>query len=325
MSNQERQEITDGAISVPPKPSAYSRLLTQRPWLILDGAMGTQLFSRGMVPGSPPEHLNLENPEIVEAVHTEYLRVGSNIILTNTFGGTRQRLALHGLEDKVYEINSAAAQIAKRSALQFDALVAGSIGPLGQLLVPLGTLSDVEARDAFREQIIGLTTDSQGQPSDNSVDLLWIETMSSLEEATIALEACCELSDLPVAVTMSFDTNRHTMMGVSPAAAVTALLAAGASAVGLNCGNSLADNEAAIREMREAAPKATLIAKPNAGIPEWEGAELTYSATPTLMAEFACRLQQLGVRLIGGCCGSTPDHILAMRSALLSSSQPSSN
>ncbi|MDP7066587.1 MAG: homocysteine S-methyltransferase family protein [Acidimicrobiales bacterium] len=324
MSNQGRQKITDGAASVSPKPSAYSRLLSQRPWLVIDGAMGTQLFSRGLLPGSPPEQLNLENPEIVEAVHTEYLRVGSDIILTNTFGGTRQRLALHGLEDKVYEINSAAARIARRSALKFDALVAGSIGPLGQLLDPLGPLSAVEARDAFREQIIGLTTDSQGQRSDNSVDLLWIETMSSLEEATIALEACCELSDLPVAVTMSFDTNRHTMMGVSPAAAVTALLAAGASAVGLNCGNSLADNEVAIREMREAAPDATLIAKPNAGIPEWKGAELTYSATPVLMAEFACRLQHLGVRLIGGCCGSTPDHILAMRSALLSSSQPSS-
>lgn len=322
MRNKEAQKNNDGDISIPPKPSRYTLLLAQRPWLLIDGAMGTQLFSRGMVPGSAPEELNLENPEIVEAVHTDYLRAGSDIILTNTFGGTRQRLALHGLEDKVYEINSAAAQIARRSALQFDALVAGSIGPLGQLLVPLGALSPVEARDAFREQIIGLTTDSQGQPSDNSVDLLWIETMSSLEEATIALEVCCELSDLPVAVTMSFDTNGHTMMGVSPAVAVTALLAAGAAAVGLNCGNSLADNEAAIREMREAAPEATLIAKPNAGIPEWKGAELTYSATPALMAEFACRLQHLGVRLIGGCCGSMPDHIVTMRSTLLSSSEP---
>ena len=324
MSNQERQKITDGAISVSPKPSAYSRLLSQRSWLVIDGAMGTQLFDRGLLPGSPPEQLNLENPEIVEAVHTEYLRVGSDIILTNTFGGTRQRLALHGLEDKVHEINSAAAQIARRSALKFDALVAGSIGPIGQLLDPLGPLSAGEARDAFREQILGLTTGTQDQHSDHSVDLLWIETMSSLDEATIAIDVSCELTDLPVAVTMSFDTNRHTMMGVSPAAAVTALLAAGASAVGLNCGNSLADNEAAIREMREAAPDATLIAKPNAGIPEWKGTELSYSATPALMAELACRRHQLGISLIGGCCGTTPDHISAMRSALVSSSQSSS-
>ena len=148
--------------------------------------------------------------------------------------------------------------------------------------------------------------------------------MSSLDEATIAIKACCQLTELPVAVTMSFDTNRHTMMGVSPATATTALLDAGASAVGLNCGNSLDDNEAAIAEMRQAAPDATLIAKPNAGIPQWRGAELAYSGTPTLMAEFACRFQQLGVRLIGGCCGTTPDHISAMRSALSVSGQRSS-
>lgn len=320
MRDKAREEMTDGTVKSTSKPDAYLRLLSQRPSLLIDGAMGTQLFDRGLLPGDPPEHLNLVNPEIVETVHTEYLRAGSDIILTNTFGGNRQRLALHGLEGKVHEINSAAVQIARRSALEFDALVAGSIGPLGQLLVPFGPISAAEARDAFREQVVGLTTGTQSQRTYNSVDLFWIETMSSLDEATIAIEACCQLTVLPVAVTMSFDTNRHTMMGVSPAAAATALLAAGASAVGLNCGNSLDDNEAAIAEMRAAAPDATLIAKPNAGIPQWRGAELTYSATPTLMAEFACRLQQLGVRLIGGCCGTTPDHVSAMRSALSSSS-----
>ena len=324
MRDKERQEMSAGNVGPPSVPSAYFRVLSQRPSLLIDGAMGTQLFNRGLVPGDPPEHLNLVNPEIVQTVHTEYLRAGSDIILTNTFGGNRQRLALHNLEGKVHEINTAAVQIAKQAALKFDALVAGSIGPLGQLLAPLGPISADAAFEAFCEQIIGLTTGSHSQRAYNSVDLLWIETMSSLDEATIAIKASCQLTELPVAVTMSFDTNRHTMMGVSPATATTALLDAGASAVGLNCGNSLDDNEAAIAEMRQAAPDATLIAKPNAGIPQWRGAELAYSGTPTLMAEFACRFQQLGVRLIGGCCGTTPDHISAMRSALSVSGQRSS-
>ena len=305
-------------------PSAYSRLLSQHQSLLLDGAMGTQLFLRGLGPGDSPEQLNLVNPDIVQAVHTEYLNVGSDIILTNTFGGNRHRLALHNLEHKVHEVNSAAVHIAKQAALGFESLVAGSIGPLGELLVPLGPISAAAALDAFQEQISGLTGGTPGRSATQSVDLLWIETMSSLDEAVIAIEACRQLSKLPVAVTMSFDTHRHTMMGVSPANAVNALLDAGASAVGLNCGNSLDDNETAITEMRRVAPDATLIAKPNAGVPEWRGAELAYSGTPTLMADFTCRLRDFGVQLIGGCCGTTPDHISAMRSALSNPSHRSS-
>jgi methionine synthase I (cobalamin-dependent) len=297
-------------------PSAYSRLLNQHQSLLLDGAMGTQLFLRGLAPGDSPEQLNLVNPGIVQAIHTEYLNVGSDIILTNTFGGNRHRLALHNLGHKVHEVNNAAVRIAKQAALEFESLVAGSIGPLGELLVPLGPISAGAAFDAFQEQISGLTASTPDRSATHCVDLLWIETMSSLDEAVIAIQACRQLTELPVAVTMSFDTHHHTMMGVSPADATNALLDAGASAVGLNCGNSLDDNESVITEMRRAAPDATLIAKPNAGVPEWRGAELAYSGTPTLMADFARRLRHSGVQLIGGCCGTTPDHISAMRSAL---------
>ena len=296
--------------------SAFTRSLTQQQMLLLDGAMGTQLFDRGLPPGDTPEMLNLVDPDIVRSIHNEYLSVGSDVILTNTFGGNRHRLALHGLDDRVHEINDAAVRIAKQAALKFEALVAGSLGPLGALLAPLGPVSAEEALDAFKEQVDGLTAGTRDRDANSSIDVLWIETMSSLDEAEIAIDACRELSELPVAITMSFDTNRHTMMGVSPANAVEALLDAGASAVGVNCGNSLEDNEAAITQMREASPEALLIVKSNAGIPEWQGAKLSYSATPALMADFARRLRDLGVQLLGGCCGTTPEHIAAMDCAL---------
>ena len=313
---EESTPVIDNAPLPVSQSCAFSRSLTQQQLLFLDGAMGTQLFDRGLSPGDPPEMLNLVDPDIVRSVHNEYLSVGSDIILTNTFGGNRHRLALHALDDKVHEINDAAVRIAKQAALKFGALVAGSLGPLGALLAPLGPGSAEEALDAFKEQVDGLTAGTRDRDPNSSIDLLWIETMSSLDEATIAIDACRELSALPVAVTMSFDTNRHTMMGVSPANAVKALLDAGASAVGVNCGNSLDDNEAAITQMREADPEALLIVKSNAGIPEWQGAKLSYSATPELMADFTRRLQDLGVQLLGGCCGTTPEHISAMGSAI---------
>ena len=313
---EESTPVIDNAPLPDSQSCAFSGSLTQQQLLLLDGAMGTQLFDRGLSPGDPPEMLNLVDPDIVRSVHNEYLSVGSDIILTNTFGGNRHRLALHALDDKVHEINDAAVRIAKQAALKFGALVAGSLGPLGALLAPLGPVSAEEALDAFKEQVDGLTAGTRDRDPNSSIDLLWIETMSSLDEATLAIDACRELSALPVAVTMSFDTNRHTMMGVSPANAVKALLDAGASAVGVNCGNSLDDNEAAITQMREADPEALLIVKSNAGIPEWQGAKLSYSATPELMADFTRRLQDLGVQLLGGCCGTTPEHISAMGSAI---------
>jgi len=313
---QESTPVIENQPVAKSQPCAFSRSLMQQQLLLLDGAMGTQLFDRGLPPGDPPEMLNLVDPNIVQTVHNEYLSVGSDIILTNTFGGNRHRLALHGLDGQVCEINDAAVRIAKQAALKFEALVAGSIGPLGVLLDPLGPMSAEAALDAFKEQVDGLTAGTRDRNANSSIDLLWIETMSSLDEAAIAIDACRQLSALPVAITMSFDTNRHTMMGVSPANAAKALLDAGASAVGLNCGNSLDDNEAAITQMCEAAPEASLIVKSNAGIPEWQGAKLSYSATPALMADFTRRLQDLGVQLIGGCCGTTPEHIAAMGCAL---------
>jgi len=283
--------------------------------LLLDGAMGTQLINSGLAPGESPESLNLSKPEVVEAVHTQYLQAGSDVILTNTFGGNRNRLALHGLEEQVEEINAAAVRVARKAALNFDAKIAGSIGPLGGLLAPLGSITPQEAHDAFSEQAGGLASNPGPHAAADSIDLFWIETMSSLDEALLALQACQKISSIPAAVTMSFDTNRHTMMGVSPTQAVETLVEAGAVAVGLNCGQSLEDNEAVISQMAHAAKDVALIAKPNAGIPQWHDGDLHYSGTTTVMVDFFRRFADLGVKLIGGCCGTTPQHIAAMRQA----------
>jgi methionine synthase I (cobalamin-dependent) len=294
----------------------FDLMLEAQQTLVLDGAMGTELFAKGLTTGDAPERLNLTSPELVSAVHHSYLAAGSDIVLTNTFGGNHFRLRLHGLHDQVHEINKAAAAIASEACFEHNGAVAGSIGPLGELLEPYGSISIPDAIDAFEEQADGLASGGRSYYAQASVDLFWIETMSSLEEAEAAITACRSVSDLPIAVTMSFDTNKHTMMGVSPADAAVALTKAGAAAVGLNCGNNLDDNETAIRQMQQAVPDAVLIAKANAGIPEWAGADLTYSGTPAVMASFAVKLRDIGVRLIGGCCGTTPTHIAAMRAVL---------
>lgn len=286
------------------------QLLASNDYVVLDGAMGTMLFAAGLDSGASPEEWNVSHPERVRAVHRQYINSGSHIVLTNSFGGSRYRLKLHNLQDRVVELNRAAAQNARAEA---DAsprmvLVAGSVGPTGELLKPLGDVALEEAKAAFAEQVSGLVA--------GGVDMLWVETMSDLEEVRAAVEGIRSVTDLPICATMSFDTNGRTMMGVTPALAVNTLKEWGLTAIGGNCGNGINEIEDVIFAMHREAPDILLIAKANAGIPKWRKNELTYDGTPSAMGRYAQRVRALGAYFIGGCCGNGPDHIAAMAEAL---------
>lgn len=286
-------------------------LLQKYPYLLADGAMGTMLFSVGLEHGAPPELWNVENPEKVSEVHRGYLQAGSHILLTNTFGGNRYRLMMHGLQERVAELNRAAAQLLREivSSHNREALVAGDIGPSGQVLVPYGELTFEKAKEAFTEQAAALI--------DGGVDLIWIETMSDLEEVRAAYEGAREVSSqIPIVTTMTFDTHGRTMMGITPERAVQTLSALGASAVGGNCGNGPEEVITVIEKMHTVAPQVTLVAKANAGIPELIGGRPVYRATPSDMAEYAIKAFEAGARIIGACCGSTPVHLEAIAAAL---------
>jgi methionine synthase I (cobalamin-dependent) len=285
--------------------------LQQQGFLVLDGAMGTQLFARGLVSGGSPEAWNVEHPERVQSVHQAYVDAGSDVILTNSFGGTRYRLKLHDLQDRVVELNRAAAQNARAAADAADrpVLVAGSMGPTGELLVPMGNMTYEQCRDAFAEQAQGLI--------EGGVDVLWVETMSDLNEVKAAVEGARAVSaDIPICATMSYDTRGRTMMGVTGAVMAQELGGLGLTAIGANCGNNLPETEAALAEMHAAMPDLILIAKANAGMPRFEGEKLVYDGTPEVMAAYADRVHQHGVALIGGCCGSGPEHIRMMKQVL---------
>jgi len=286
------------------------QLLSSSTCIVLDGALGTVLMGMGLEAGAPPEEWNLLRPEAIQEVHRDYVKAGSQLILTNSFGGTRYRLKLHGLDDRVIEINRAAGINARSAADSADGIVivAGSMGPTGELLSPLGTMTYEEAVDAFAEQATGL---SQG-----GVDLLWVETMSDLSEVRAAVEGARSVSDLPLVATMTFDTNGHTMMGVSPEAALEALSALDLVALGGNCGNGPTEVERVIGKMRSIRPELIYVAKSNAGMPHWVDGKLQYDGTPQVMADYAVTARALGARLIGACCGSTPEHVKAMVSAL---------
>jgi 5-methyltetrahydrofolate--homocysteine methyltransferase len=275
--------------------------------LIADGATGTTLQKAGLPPGAAPERWNLENPDAIRALHRGYVEAGSDLILTNTFGGSHPRLEMEGLGDQVHEINLTAARLAREVAGD-EVLVLGDIGPTGQLMEPLGTLTYDDAVSAFAEQAAALAK--------GGVDAILIETMSDLGEAKAAVEGARRVTELPILVTMSFDTHGRTMMGVKPVDAAKELLALGVDVVGANCGRTLSENLEAIRQMREALPEATLMAKPNAGLPHMEGSESVYDVTPEVMADYARKFAELNVKIFGGCCGSTRDHIRAVALAL---------
>jgi 5-methyltetrahydrofolate--homocysteine methyltransferase len=276
--------------------------------IIMDGATGTQLQQMGLPVGMAPEAWNLENPEAVKKHYQAYIEAGSDAILTNTFGGSRPRLDMEGKGDLTHEINVAAAKLAREVAGE-ETLVLGSIGPTGVLMEPMGELTDEKAVEYFAEQAAGL--------AEGGVDGIHIETMSDLREAKAAIIGARQVTDLPVTVTMSFDMHGRTMMGVRPEDAVKELWAMDVLAVGVNCGRTLGENLQALTAMRAAAPEVTLIAKPNAGLPRLEkGGEVVYDVTPEVMAEYALKFAEQHIKMLGGCCGSNPSHITALKQTL---------
>ena len=285
----------------------FTDRLSQGGILIADGATGTTLQQMGLPSGAAPERWNLENPAAIRALHRGYVEAGSDLVLTNTFGGSRLRLEMEGLGDQVREINLAAARLAREVAGD-QVMVLGDMGPTGQLMEPMGTLTYDDAVAVFAEQAAAL--------AEGGVDAILIETMSDLNEAKAAIEGARQGTELPILVTMSFDTHGRTMMGVKPVDAVKELWAMGVDAVGANCGRTLSENLEAIQQMREALPEATLMAKPNAGLPRMEGIESVYDVTPEIMAEYAEKFAALDVKIFGGCCGSTPEHIKAVSRTL---------
>ncbi|MCO5069675.1 MAG: betaine--homocysteine S-methyltransferase [Rhizobiaceae bacterium] len=286
-------------------------LLAEKGVLLADGATGTNLFAMGLEAGEAPELLNETAPETIEKLHQGFVDAGADIILTNSFGGTRHRLKLHHAQDRVCEINKRAAEIACAVAEKAGrkVIVAGSVGPTGELLIPLGALSYEDAVAAFVEQMEGLKA--------GGAQVAWIETMSATDEIRAAAEAAIKVG-LPYTYTGSFDTAGRTMMGLLPKDIhdVTDGLAQQPLAVGANCGVGASDILASLLDMTEAKPEATVIVKGNCGIPEFHGSEIHYSGTPMLMGDYARLAVDSGARIIGGCCGTSFEHLAAMRKAI---------
>ncbi|MEJ8573063.1 betaine--homocysteine S-methyltransferase [Microbaculum marinum] len=286
-------------------------LLAERGTLLADGATGTNYFDRGLMSGDAPELWNVQTAERVAELHREFIESGADIVLTNSFGANRRRLRLHAADEKAREINRRAAEIARwiadRSGRRI--VVAGSMGPTGDLLEPLGELSYAEAVEAFAEQAEGLKA--------GGADVLWIETMSAPDEIRAAAEGAAR-TGLPFVFTASFDTAGRTMMGVPPGDLpdIAAQMPSRPAGYGANCGVGAPDLLLAILEMSAKSPDAVLIAKGNCGIPQFHGEHIHYSGTPELMADYARLAVDCGARIVGGCCGTTPRHIAAMRAAL---------
>ncbi len=290
-------------------PRDIYQLLESNRYVIGDGAMGTMLQDAGLTTGGAPELWNVEQPDVIKGIYQAYVDAGSNMFETNTFGGTHFRLKLHNLQDRVAELNRAGAALGREVAGD-DILVAGSIGPTGELMEPMGELTYETAVEAFAEQAAAL--------DEGGVDLFVIETMSDLDEVKAAVEGCQRVSDLPIAATMTFDTNFHSMMGVSPEMAMRTLADLGVQIIGANCGNGPDEIRRVVGEMAAVRPEGVyLMAQSNAGLPKYTDGEIVYDGTPEVMADYALDMAAMGVDIIGGCCGSTPVHIEAMKTALL--------
>lgn len=288
------------------KTSLQELLASGQP-VIADGAIGTTLFSLGLANGESPELWNVDKPDAVRHMHRDYIEAGSQIVLTNTFGGNRLRLAFHDVDGRAVELNKAAAALAREeadAAIQ-PVLVAGSMGPTGSILMPYGELDPEDATSVFAEQA--------GALIEGGVDILWVETMSALEEVQAAVNGIRQVSaDFPIAATMTFDVNGHTMMGVSPEKAMEAVSEMGVVALGANCGNGTEEIQTVIGKMRAVNPDMILIAKSNAGMPHLHDDIVVYDATPNDMGEYAVAVHDLGANIIGACCGSTAEHIRAI-------------
>ncbi len=290
-------------------------LLDERGLLLADGATGTNLFAVGLQTGDAPELWNIDHPDRIANLHRSFVDAGSDIILTNSFGGTHYRLALHKAGHRVAELNSAAARLARAEADASDktVLVAGSMGPTGEILAPNGPVSIEQARRAFSEQAQAL--------AEGGADILWIETISSAEEIEAAVLGAADVG-LPIVYTVSIDTNGRTMMGLTPAQTlkISTSLNTHITAVGSNCGVGASEVVAAVCNLVNAANtmgiKPALVAKANCGIPDYVDGKIVYSGTPELMADYALMSANAGATIIGGCCGTTAAHIKAMRHAI---------
>lgn len=272
--------------------------------IVADGATGTNYQAMGLAIGVAPEEWVDAEPQRVLALHRAFIEAGADIILTDTFGGTPLRLRETIFANRARELNRRAAQLARQAASSADVLVAGSIGPTGMLMEPLGELTERAAVDSFAEQAAGL--------DEGGADLLLLETFFALEEAAAAIEGIRQVSDLPLVVTFSFDQGTRTMMGVSPTSMVTTMAPHGLAALGANCGRSLDDMARVVDELAATQSGIPLWIKPNAGLPRMVGEVARYDTTPETMAAYTKRFIEAGARIVGGCCGTSPEHLQAI-------------
>lgn len=294
-----------------PSPNALSKLLETRDWLMADGATGTNLFNMGLSSGEPPEMWNVEQPDNIRKLYKAAVDAGSDIFLTNTFGGNSARLKLHNAQGRVGELNRVAVDLGREIA---DAsgrivVVAGSVGPTGEIFEPMGSMTHALAVEIFHEQAEALKA--------GGADVLWIETISAAEELKAAAEAAA-LAGMPWCGTMSFDTAGRTMMGITSAqlAALVETLPNPPIAFGANCGVGSSDLMRTVLGFQATGSTRPVIAKGNAGIPKYKDGAIHYDGTPELMARYAVLARDAGAKIIGGCCGTMPEHLASMRRAL---------
>ena len=288
----------------------FLKMLQDKSHILADGATGTNLFGMGLETGDPPEPWNIDHKDRIRSLHQGFVDAGSDLFLTNSFGGTSYRLKLHNLEKRVFELNKAAGVIAREVADQADRLVivAGSMGPTGEMIEPHGLMTSREATDAFRAQAEGL--------AEGGADVLWLETMYAMEELEAAMEAVKDIG-LPVCATMSFDTAGKTMMGITPSNLAKKSKDLNLSGFGANCGIGAPDLLATINDIsKNVDPGTVVISKANCGIPEFVDGNITYSGTEELMSEYVQIAINSGAKIIGGCCGTSFDHVRAMRKAM---------
>ena len=288
-----------------------STLLKERDWLLADGATGTNLFNMGLTAGDAPEFWNVDEIDKITALYKGSVDAGSDLFLTNTFGGNAARLKLHDGQSRVHELNKAGAEIGREvaDASGRTVIVAGSMGPTGEIMEPMGSLTYSDAVEMFHEQAEGL--------KDGGADVLWVETISAPEEYKAAAEAAL-LAGMPWCGTMSFDTAGRTMMGLTSAALANLVdrLEPQPLAFGANCGVGASDLLRTVQGFAATDTRLPVIAKGNAGIPKYHDGHIHYDGTPDLMADYAVLARDSGARIIGGCCGTTPEHLRAMREAL---------
>ena len=289
------------------------KLIAEKGWILADGATGTNLFSMGLESGDPPELWNLEFPDRVYLNHQNFIEAGSDLILTNTFGANRFRLALHNAENQVHELNIAGVEIARKAAdhCERTIIVAGSIGPTGEIIEPLGNMTKAEATCAFIDQAIAL--------KEGGADVAWVESMYSEEEMECAIIASKQ-AGLPIILTNTFDSHGKSMMGLEPKELVTLAEQFSPEMIGYgaNCGIGASELIGSILCLAKSRQnhKMHLVAKGNCGIPEYSNGEIVYNGTEEIMATYACYARKLGATIIGGCCGTKAEHVKAMADAL---------